>query len=408
MLTVMSGSVAAQFIGLLAAPIVARLYTPVEFGVFSQFTALLTIATLVATLRLEDALMLPKSEEPAFQLLVLAIASSLVFAILLGICVLGIEIVGYKDIFGSMLWALPVAVLMAGVIQVTNSWYARQHNFQELRRNSIWRAATAAVFKIALGLCGFSAVGLVLGQLLTDAALALRHIRVILRRQRTSVELGSRNLLRTARDYGDFVAYGTGQILIGAAWIQLPVLFIASYHGAQAAGLYAMALVFIQYPVVFLQTGLRQVFYPKISEIHNRGGRLLPPTAKVMAAIYAIYSLPAAVIVIAGPLLFAVVFGAAWREAGELAQILVISSLLSIGKTPAIILTRLLRRQRLVLALDASALVLIVSLYYFWGGTKHLKELIAFQAVIIGCYNTALIVTILFTAHKSDQQRGGI
>ncbi|CAN0473415.1 unnamed protein product, partial [Phaeothamnion confervicola] len=170
MLVVMSGSIAAQAIGLLAAPVLSRLYTPAEFGVFSQFTALLTIGTLVATLRLEDALVLPEANDTAVRLLVLTIASSTVFSLLAGLGVVGMQIMGYDGIPSALLWALPMAVLMAGVLQGTNSWYARQKNFHELRRNALRRAAGAAALKIGLGLGGFGALGLVLGQLVTDAA----------------------------------------------------------------------------------------------------------------------------------------------------------------------------------------------------------------------------------------------
>ena len=50
-LVAMSGSVAAQGIGFALSPIISRLFTPADFGVFGSFAAVLGVISAGATLQ---------------------------------------------------------------------------------------------------------------------------------------------------------------------------------------------------------------------------------------------------------------------------------------------------------------------------------------------------------------------
>ena len=72
-LTVASGSAAAQLLLSLALPVLARLYTPAEYGVLAVYSAILTVLVVVASLRYESAIRLPREESSAGSLLVLTL-----------------------------------------------------------------------------------------------------------------------------------------------------------------------------------------------------------------------------------------------------------------------------------------------------------------------------------------------
>src|SRR4051794_29734992 len=56
--TVLAATVAAQALPLLVAPLIARLCTPVDLGAFTVWLGITSIASTVATLRLEAAMIL--------------------------------------------------------------------------------------------------------------------------------------------------------------------------------------------------------------------------------------------------------------------------------------------------------------------------------------------------------------
>jgi O-antigen/teichoic acid export membrane protein len=73
------GTVGAQVIMVLAAPVLTRLYTPQDFGLLAVFAALLSIVVVVASLRYELAIPLPHDDREAAALLVLSLL--IVFAV---------------------------------------------------------------------------------------------------------------------------------------------------------------------------------------------------------------------------------------------------------------------------------------------------------------------------------------
>ena len=86
-LVVMSGTAMAQAIGFALTPIISRLYSPLDFGVFGSFNAVLTVIVAGVTLDYTQAIMLPKQKEDAINLFMLSCVSiAIVSCCLLAFC----------------------------------------------------------------------------------------------------------------------------------------------------------------------------------------------------------------------------------------------------------------------------------------------------------------------------------
>ncbi|MEE3920659.1 hypothetical protein V2I01_27750 [Micromonospora sp. BRA006-A] len=83
-----AGSAGGQPLALAAAPLLARLYRPVDFGVLAVVAALVVIVGTVAALRFEMAVPLPEREEDARALVRLGLAAAAGTAILGSVVVL--------------------------------------------------------------------------------------------------------------------------------------------------------------------------------------------------------------------------------------------------------------------------------------------------------------------------------
>ena len=70
-LTLMTGTTIAQAIPIAISPILTRIYTPEDFGVFALFLAITGVFSVVASGRYELALMLPRKEEDAINIFAL-------------------------------------------------------------------------------------------------------------------------------------------------------------------------------------------------------------------------------------------------------------------------------------------------------------------------------------------------
>src|SRR5690554_2659536 len=73
-LTLMTGTVIAQLIPLVVAPILSRIYTPAEFGRFALYLSIIQILGAIANGRYELAIVLPKEKREGVQLTLLSIS----------------------------------------------------------------------------------------------------------------------------------------------------------------------------------------------------------------------------------------------------------------------------------------------------------------------------------------------
>ena len=68
-LKLVTGTTFAQVITILASPLLTRLYGPEAFGFLALFTSITSIIGVIACMRYEMAIMLPKTDEEAANLL---------------------------------------------------------------------------------------------------------------------------------------------------------------------------------------------------------------------------------------------------------------------------------------------------------------------------------------------------
>ena len=82
-LTLMMGTTIAQAIPIAISPVLTRIYTPSDFGLFALFNSLIAVFGVIASGRYELAIMLPKKDEDAINIASLGILISTFFSVFL-------------------------------------------------------------------------------------------------------------------------------------------------------------------------------------------------------------------------------------------------------------------------------------------------------------------------------------
>ena len=72
-LTLMTGTTIAQAIPIAISPILTRIYTPEDFGVFALFIGVVGVISVIATLTYEQAIILPKYDKYAINIFMLSL-----------------------------------------------------------------------------------------------------------------------------------------------------------------------------------------------------------------------------------------------------------------------------------------------------------------------------------------------
>lgn len=129
-ITLMTGTTIAQAIPIAISPILTRIYTPEDFGIFAIYLAITSIIAVIATGRYEMAIMLPKEEKDVKSILklIIILLSIVTFATFLIVFIFNDEITNLfenKEI-SNWLYFLPVSVFLVGIYQVYNYLLIRE------------------------------------------------------------------------------------------------------------------------------------------------------------------------------------------------------------------------------------------------------------------------------------------
>jgi lipopolysaccharide exporter len=353
--TIVSGRAVAAAVSLLLTPVVARLFTPHDFGIAAQFIALAGIASQVASLRYEVAIALPKSDEEAQQVAVLAWLVLPAFCLALLAVVAAVELGGLSlgglDYLGGWIWLLPLAVLLGSAQDVQESWLARERKFGAISRSVVLDVSVGQATRISLGfLAGSTVYGLIAGylcgvvsRLVVQGRASAAGIRAAFRRP------DWRALRDVARRYSATLNAPAG--LLYSVTQNLPILFFGAMFSPAVAGFFAMANRLAKAPVQIVATSVRRVFLQKAASIHNQGGTLRRSLALTSLGLFAMGALPALVLWLYGQPLLGWLLGPKWFEAGRYLEIISPWVLSAWTTAPCNALFIVLRRQRFWLSL---------------------------------------------------------
>lgn len=324
----MSGKTIAAVIALFTMPIVARLFSPSDFGVAASFLSVIGIVSSPASLRYETALVLPKVESEATELLALA-NRILLFVCLLMVVFLAIyDIAGFRwpflELLGSWMWLLPLGVLLTAGLQIQESWLARQEAFKLVAASTaLGSAVTSGVRLIAGFVSGTTVIGLIGGNLLgLLGRFILQKTATLSSARATFSRIDLSETRRIASHYSDFPRLNAPAGLINALGQNLPVLLFGVMYAPAVAGFYAMANRLSQVPISIVANSVRRVFLQKAAAINNRNASLSKAFFLATGGLAVAGILPFGCLWFFGQPLLEWLLGERWHDAGRYLEIM--------------------------------------------------------------------------------------
>ncbi len=334
--TLLAGGALAQALPLLAGPVLSRLFAPQAFGVWTQFAAVAGAVAVAVCLRYEQALPLARAPRAAQALLALCwrlLLAAGVFAAATG------ALLGAAGWLPLAAWLAPTVVAM-GLLQVLTMWAARAERFRALAASRVLQWGGAAALQLLLGWWLWRRSGAPAGEeaawalALAAPLAALAAAAPLLRpaplggwcsvclplpkaRERRRLR---RRMAAAARRWRDFALLNTPHAFLGMAQDALAVALLAGFEGAPAAGFWGLALRYLKAPATLAGGALAQALYPRLAAAQPAEAQRL--VRQVLLLLGALALVLALVLLVAGPMLFAWVFGEPWREAGRLARAL--------------------------------------------------------------------------------------
>lgn len=361
--TLMTGTLIAQAISVLATPLLSRLFTPEDFGVLGLVTGVSMIGAGIAALRYDMAIVLPKEEAEAVNVLLISLTSIAVATAIATLLVLFLRH-PLASLFGSpeladWLWAVPPILALTALFNALNFWCTRQKKFRRLSVASVVASLSSMLGKAAGGLASLGPTGLVGGQLggqvLATLALAVPVLRDDLGAIRRHA---SAKKMRVAlKEHDEFPKYQAPLTLLNQSVRYLPVYLLAGFFGPREVGYWSLTVLVVSTPVFLVAGAARRVLYQRSSELRQEGHDLGPMYRRTALGLLALGALPATAGVAFGPWIFELVLGAEWTEAGEYARYVSIWQLTVLASVPAVATFPVIKAQRLVLVWQVVGIV---------------------------------------------------
>jgi O-antigen/teichoic acid export membrane protein len=397
-----SGNALAQLIVLGLSPVIAYLYSPAAFGLFAAYTAIMYLLSVAVTAHYESTLMLPRRDRHAGCLLlfVMMLCPTVAFC-------LGGFLVVFREPLAELMgaprlavwfWVLPVSIVMVGWYEALRYWTMRREAFSDVARNAVTRAAVGTGLACVIGVWQpFPQApegGLILSHIVGEGVGNLLLVSRIYYRDRGIVAWpGWPRLLATARRWRRLALSLAAGRAIAKCYDNLPVLAINWLFGPAAAGLYAWAERFTVLPAQLVATAIGDVYRQRATVEFHRHGRFDGLMRRTFTATTLIALLPYAIGIALAPTLFGWIFGPEWREAGVLAQILMVGGFFSFATVPVDKATVIFQRTRFILLWHLARLGLklgAVAATAFWGlSLATLLWLIVLVRILLYCIDLA-------------------
>ena len=327
-LTLMTGTTIAQAIPIAISPILTRIYTPEDFGIFSLYMSVVSIVSVIATGRYELAIMLPKKNTDAANIVALSILISFIisFITLLVVFIFNRTITDLlgNEAISNWLYFIPVTVLFTGIYQSFNYWANRKKEYKRLALSRVLQSFTSSGSNLGMGFDGFGFSGLILGNLFGQFISTVYLVRRVLLDDRKYMNVISKNIMvLLLKKYIKFPKFDLSASLLNVSAQQVSNILFNTMFNSTIAGYYYLTQRMLGLPVSIVAASILDVFKEKASKDFLSNGNAKEIYIKTFKQLFFLSLIPSILLYIFAIDIFTLVFGSAWAISGEYARILI-------------------------------------------------------------------------------------
>ena len=408
--TLFTGTFIAQTIPLLASLILSRIYTPEDFAVNEVFLRLYSIGIVFSTLRYEQAIVLPKENQKAANIIFLILKTSIITSVFFLVLnfVFGEWVEdsqGIPNLYYYLL-LIPLALVISSNYQALNYWSVRNKNYKQLSITKSTVSFANSGYRLVLGvITSGHPIGLVSSMIVSQSI----GIVMLLKNNLKAFITFSKNrekgdVIKIAKEYEDFPKINTFHALMDAIREATIIYLIIHFFGDTTLGLYAFTIRLMKLPLGMIGTSIGQVFFQKAAEVVNQRKSIYEITLKTIKRLTFI-SLPIFILIgILSGWAFEFVFGDKWSNAGVIAQIITPWMFFHFIASPLSQIPIILKKQKQFFLVSIFGFFLgIITLFCSGFYMKDVYISLTIFSIAQSCYLLFVLLWILKIARNHDK-----
>lgn len=403
-LKIVSGSVVAQALSVLLIPIITRIYSPNDFGIFQLILSISGVLAIVSTFSYQFSIMLPKEDEDSVNVVVLCIILVTLTSLLTGIGILFLpenidEILNVPGVSKYLLY-LPAIVFLNGLFFVQNYWLSRRIRFGVIAGARVSNTLLGKVFQIGLAKWIVSPVSLLIGVIAGYIFADLFMLQGIKKDIGVLKNVSFARIKELAIQYKNFPLFSSWSMIANTISPQVPTFLLALFYGTTVVGHYSLAYQVVNMPTGIVGNAIGQVFFQKVSEVKN--GSVDDDMKTVVEEVYkkliSIGIFPMILLMIIGEQVFTFAFGESWSVSGTYVRILLPWIFLVFLSSPISTLYNIYDKQSVWLTFSIVLLISrIVALFIggTYGGPEFALGFFSLTGVVFWLWNNAYLLNLV-------------
>jgi O-antigen/teichoic acid export membrane protein len=282
---------------------------------------------------------------------------------------------------------VPCTVLIMGLYANLLQWSFRRKMFRRVTVSRIFQSLVTALSQIVFGLYFKSLQGMITGYFLGQITSLIALAWLCYRDDRAQLtHINKNNIRLSARKYLKFFIYQTPADIINMVTQQMPTFLLTRFFtSGPEVGWYGFAYRILVAPSSIITGAVGDVFRQKAAADYNANGQSAEVFRRTAKTLFMIMIVPCALVLLAGPWVFAWLFGPEWRQAGVYAQIMIIMLLPKFIASPLSYMYIIARKQNEDFWLHIYILVsTFLSFYLAWHFYGTAEKMLLFFSINYG------------------------
>lgn len=321
---VSSGNIISQFLSFFTFPIIARLYTPEEFGKVAIFTSVVSIISIFAPIGLTSAIMEPKNDKEASNILISTFYIQEIIIFIISAILLFLSFfynIYFLDLGINKFASILILFFYSSAVSTSSLLYTLSNRLElnkTLLFNSVIGSMSIILIAIPLGILKIGAIGY-LTSFIVSSFLVCFHMYLkmskIIKIKYTS------NILNIIKKYKDYIKFQFPSNLINSLTNQLPIQIIGLNYSKIEIGLYDICDKLFSYPIRYFATPISTIYFRELSKSKQKGNNLNRLTKNLIILILLLGFFVFILLYFYSDLIISLLLGEKW---GEVAKLLII------------------------------------------------------------------------------------
>lgn len=319
-----SGSIVAQMINFIFAPVLTRLFSPDEMGLYTYILSILFLFMPIINARFDMSIVTEKHESNVYALIKFSLLLCLFFSTLVSLC-----FAFYINTF-SQSYLIPkyvtllmfLLLLSGGVINILNSYNNRKKEYKLMSSVYVIRTTSQNVGATLGGLLNLGMPGLLVPYLLGQILGVKKQAGLLLKKRDEIISVSFLEMKKVMKLHYKQPLYSTPAIFANNFSYSSLTFFIGALFGMGVVGLYSISVRVLGLPLSIISGNVSRVFFENASHEYNQTGQFYQSFKKSTIFLVAIAIPMILVMFFLVPPITTVIFGEIWAEAGVYIKLL--------------------------------------------------------------------------------------